>query len=354
MTSLVLTTDICTYPSAIARAIAALDESPVFRDLPDGYFRVVVRLIKKINLNRLFSPIVASRGTIAKESGKSVETVGRAVKWLEDKKLVTRNQKARAGLRGSSAPLIPTTKLIDALTLRQQNRPMEDSPAPSIEPPFCPIPSLEIATPSAPVAGSGYPQEIVESPVKSDVSKSMNQNQQSLQRQPETPELAQKAEKIGKFRIPGDLVWLIKQNDLAPTGLLALMKQAKKVGQRLSDVVAVAHGYLVKLTGRRLYAYLSTLLRQGKDYSYVRAQQIDEHRMNAAAANEAQRIAMKSMDWVGRRFVTLDGIGSIAVETGGWISVSRPGADGSIVTGSRRLDAEFVRLVDRGALKFLA
>ena len=29
------------YPSMIARACSALDESPLFRDMPDGYLRVM-------------------------------------------------------------------------------------------------------------------------------------------------------------------------------------------------------------------------------------------------------------------------------------------------------------------------
>jgi hypothetical protein len=105
------------YPSAIARACAAIDETPAFRDLPDGYIRVVVRIVKKIRLCCLNSPIFASRGALAQESGKSLETVGRVVKWLEDRGLIHRAQKARAGLRGSTSPITPTTALLQALTL---------------------------------------------------------------------------------------------------------------------------------------------------------------------------------------------------------------------------------------------
>lgn len=35
------------YPSLISRACAALDESPVFKDVPDGYLRVILRIVKK-------------------------------------------------------------------------------------------------------------------------------------------------------------------------------------------------------------------------------------------------------------------------------------------------------------------
>ena len=347
---------------------------------------MVVRLIKKINLSRLFSPIVASRGTIARESGKSIETVGRAVKWLEEQKLVTREQRARAGLRGSSAPLVPTAKLIDALTLRQALSVQRDSRQASekranyghdldtntveIEI-ISDAHSVEVITPFIGKSDlvetvittnscggendSAYPQETTASPVSTDASISTVQGlQQSYQRQPESAGCPVKTVAIGKFRIPADLAWLIQDQNLAPTGLLSLMSQASKVGQRLSDVVALTRSYLLKLSGRRLYAYLSTLVRQGKDYGYIRAHREDEDRMTHDAARETERLAVKAVDWVGRRFSTLDRTGSITVEAGGWLRVERPCKAGGTVLGTRRMDVEFVRLVDRDVLRVLA
>ena len=105
------------YPSGISRAVSAIDEIPAFKALPDGFLRVIVRIVKKINLRSPSNPIVASRNTLAVESGKSVETVHRAIRWLEELGLIERAQKARAGLRGSSSPLMPTHKLLEALLL---------------------------------------------------------------------------------------------------------------------------------------------------------------------------------------------------------------------------------------------
>ena len=84
------------YPSLISRACATLDESPMFKDAPDGYLRVILRIIKKINLKRLSAPILASRATLAEESGKSVETVHRVVRWLEEHGLVQREQRGHS------------------------------------------------------------------------------------------------------------------------------------------------------------------------------------------------------------------------------------------------------------------
>lgn len=60
------------YPSAIARAVSALDELAAFKELPDGFLRVIVRIIRKINLRAPCGAIVASRARLAAEAGKSV------------------------------------------------------------------------------------------------------------------------------------------------------------------------------------------------------------------------------------------------------------------------------------------
>ena len=105
------------YPSGISRVVSAIDEIPAFKELPDGFLRIIVRIVKKINLRSPSNPIVASRNTLAEESGKSVETVHRAIRWLEEHGLIARDQKSRAGFRGSSSPLVPTPMLLEALLL---------------------------------------------------------------------------------------------------------------------------------------------------------------------------------------------------------------------------------------------
>lgn len=337
-------TNICVYPSAIARAIASVDESPAFHAMPDGYIRVLIRLIKKINLNHLCAPINASRKTISRESGKSIETVGRVVKWLEEQELVTRKQKHRADFRGSSAPLTPTTKLLVVLMLKQ-------SPAPKEE--YVVDECSQLV--DKPASTGSYPQNIKGPHVSADASISTHKDQQSLQRQPKTMGSPEKMVKVGKFSIPGDLVWLVQEQNLAPTALFSLMKQAKEVDQRLSDVVSVTKTYLVKLSGRPLYAYLSTLVRQNKDYRYISAQQMDSQRMRRDFKIAEQNVCRKAIDLVGRRFQTMDGRGTIDVEHGGWLKIGRPNISGSrMVWTTRPLDTEFLRLVDGEQLKILA
>lgn len=105
------------YPSLIHRACSILDEWDILKKQPDGFFRVILRIIKKINLKRPHAAVFAKRATLAIESGQSVQTVNRAIKWLEAEGFITRTKKAHPGLRGSSSPLVPTTKFLALLLL---------------------------------------------------------------------------------------------------------------------------------------------------------------------------------------------------------------------------------------------
>lgn len=273
------------YPSMIARACSALDESPLFRDMPDGYLRVIFRIIKKINLIRLNSPIVASRGTIAQESGKSVETVHRVVKWLEDRGLIERLQKARAGLRGSSSPLIPTLKLLDALLLT-------DSRHAGKQP---------VVMPAAPVVRPTHNAQAPAALTPTDSSAQF--------------------ETIGKLKLPADLTWLVHERGMQGTGVLQLMKLAKQAKQRLSDVVGATRKYLEKLEGRRLYAYLRTLLASDKDFGqHARAatsqaleQQQHDYLQDKAAAFAGQTFQSRDA----KLLVTVDACGMLLEERAG-------------------------------------
>ena len=274
------------YPSMIARACSALDESPLFRDMPDGYLRVIFRIIKKINLIRLNSPIVASRGTIARESGKSVETVHRVIKWLEERGLIERVQKARAGLRGSSSPLIPTLKLLDALLLTDGSHAGKTpilAPAPRPQ-------GIAASTPSAPNA-------------------------------PCTAPASAQFETFGKLKLPVDLAWLVRDQGLQGTGVLQLMKLAKQASQRLSDVVGATRKYLEKLEGRRLYAYLRALLASKRDFGHqaqAEASEALEHQQQSYLQDKAAAFA-------GQTFQSRDAALVVTVDACGMLLEERAG-----------------------------
>lgn len=270
------------YPSMIARACSALDESPLFRDMPDGYLRVIFRIIKKINLIRLNSPILASRGTLACESGKSVETVHRVVKWLEDRGLIERAQKARAGLRGSSSPLIPTVKLLDALLLTDSSH----CGKPAV---VAPAPRPASNTPATASACAG--------------------------------ERGAQFETFGKLKLPSDLAWLVREQGMQGTGVLQLMKLAKQTRQRLSDVVGATRKYLEKLEGRRLYAYLRALLSSDSDFGQ-RAQVASSEALEQQQQNYLQE---KTAAFAGQTFQSRDARLVVTVDACGMLLEERDG-----------------------------
>ncbi len=324
---------VCIYPSAIARACAALDESPVFQDLPDGYMRVLLRIIKKINLKRLNSPIVASRGKIAAESGKSVETVGRVIKWLEDRGLVRRSQIARPGLRGSSSPLIPTKALLDALLL--SNAPAKK---PELDDPSAGQEDGASLTGSSSKTSETYPHQSAALGVSGDGSKSMGQ---PLNNPSENIRHAGAFVRIDGATIPTDLAWLVQNQHLRATGVLALMAMAKQAKQRLSDVVAATKKYLVGLSGRELYAYLRALISNGRDYGHMLEQDRNAHR----AEQERKRLAEKAVSLVGRQFLTRNGKVHVTVEKEGFLTEIRNG-----VRYCRHMDQAFLDALDDGRL----
>ncbi len=266
----------CIYPSAIARACSAVDEAPLFRDMPDGFIRPVIRIIKKVNLKSPSSAIVASRNTLAKESGKSVETVGRAIKWLESQGLVSRTQKARPGLRGSESPIHPTPKLIEALLL---DRPLA-------------VPSETPLAVSGDCSKSGTPQQSkdIQSPKGTSV-------------------------RLEGFWIPRDLTWMVTQNGVAAGTVLFLMKRARERAKRLSDVVSVASQYLQDKKGKALVAYLLRLLAADRDFSFLAKRNQEEESQRQLK----ERIARKAEELKGRWLVNNSRALTIFIEGNGML-----------------------------------
>jgi len=292
-----------TYPGAISRACAALDEIAEFRAMPDGYLRVLIRIVKKINLATFSAPIRASRTTLATESGKSVETVGRVIRWLEDAELIQRQQKARPGLRGSESPIIPTKKLLTALQLTGQ--PVVDKPTPL--------------------------------PVRADGSKSLPQSS-PIGKQPGEPGPFVRIE--GKT-VPTDLVQLCQQG-IQATGVLALMREAKTAGKRLSDVVQATQKYLVGLEGRALYAYIRKLI--GKDRDYGR--QVSEEAKAQQADQARTRLQEKAEALLGRKFQNAAGTMQIEVVSNGFLAINDRGRGYSC-----KLDEAFLDALESGRVR---
>lgn len=340
------------YPGAIARACSALDESPLFESMPDGYIRVVIRIIKKISLCRLSSPITASRETLAKESKKSLETVHRAVRWLETHEFIQRDQKARAGLRGSSSPIRPTQKLLDALLLTAEHMALQhpEKVRKSQEPPIQ-TPQISVAAhemlcesrttldssdlletqhaqheavgppgqqpikPDSTLLAASYPQEPA---VSSDASKSVKDKNNLKRNNPSGIFV-----KLESTWVPQELAWLVVEQNLRPSAIPWLMNQAASTKQRLSDIVLTTSKRLkaLDLRGRELAAYLRKVIRSGQDFSITAKglRQYHQHEITQEALKN------KALDLVGRQFVKADGTARFVVEEAGFITELRDG-----------------------------
>lgn len=263
------------YPYAIVRACSELPYLSTFIEMPDGFLRVVLKIVQKINLRNPFSEIFASRQTLADEAGKSTDTVHRAIQWLEQNCFIERERKARLGLRGSRSPLVPTLKLLTALGLvDERGISVEQKKKPSSPPP-----STEPLSPRS--ANTWQETGTVEN-----LANPTDRDGRGFTR-------------IGNVSLPTDLIWLCTKG-LSPFAVLGLMKRARAASQRLSDVVLAARKYLDKLKSNQLYAYLQTLLGSGRDFSAG-------HREDQRKSDETRENAYlleKSEIFEGRTFVS--------------------------------------------------
>lgn len=314
------------YPSAISRACAAIDETVMLMSCPDGYLRVLIRLIKKIDCQMPWKPIFASRETISRESGKSLETVARALRWFEEHGIITRNKRARKNLKGSVSPIAFSTVFLKAVGLEKPDAESAKQ-----------LPKLCADTDSREDAhATPLPDAPGGSPVKTDASISVNQAVSKREQS------GTRALRVQGFVVPEDLSWLCTRQGLAPTALFALMKMAKSVGQTLSLVVEATRHYLANIKGRNLFAYLRKLIKSGKDFVYVaQTQKAEACKKQEAAALDAARESL-----AGKRLERADGSKRFWVEKNGLVGVE---SDGSLI-GYFPLNMEFVGLIEKGEI----
>lgn len=363
------------YPSLINRACAVLDERPDVRNQPEGYLRVILRIVKKINLVTPMSPIFAKRSTLATESGRSIETVHRTIKWLESEGLIERKQKAHPGRRGSSSPLVPTMKFLRELLLdpesiarsyqecedyigkKQQARAEKNAckPTASHETVSADMPADTSVTAdmyfAAPTETPQPDQASTVEAVVQDLSSTTTVETVPVAAEQPAPKTSAQRQaerdhnrgfvKLENMKIPQDLAWLVNDLDMRATGVLQLMSMAKQAKQRLSDVVAATGKYLQDLPGREAYAYIKSLLKKGQDFAYkVRA-------TNDANEEEQERayLAQKAEAMAGRSFANREGNLIVTVEANGMLTLERDGQ-----RAAKRIDRKFLDAIDAGRL----
>lgn len=267
------------FPAPITRAVFRLHDSDSFKDLPDGFIRIVISIIKKIDLSSPRKSIFANRTTIAEESGKSVETVQRAIKWLEDKGFFERQQIANPGQRGSRSPLTPTDLFLEAVELHPEGLRFSPGQHHANNAGASSSARASISPEGTPAAG--------------------------------TPSQGRFVRHEG-MTIPADLVWLCREHALRPSAVLQLMGLASKAGKRLSTVIEATKQYLLALHGRELYAYIKALLSKDRDFGQVLKEKSEEQE----SSQNSEFLREKAQILEGRTFSNADGTTRYAIEDG--------------------------------------
>ena len=247
-------------PYSVTRACSELPFNEHFSDLPDSHLRVVFKIVQKISVSSPFRPIFASRGTLAKEAGKSLDSVSRALSWLEEHGFIERERKARAGLRGSTSPIKPTQAFLQALLFvdetgapHQKARAADEVRAPS---------TSAMLPPSAPQTN---PRGVFS--------------------------------KVNGALIPVELTWLVSRG-VSAFGVLRLMRLARDSKQYLSHVVEASRKYLDKLHSRQLFAYLQKIIKSGQDFKEI----VEKSSNTERDAREQEYVRNKAVDLEGRTF----------------------------------------------------
>lgn len=302
--------DLARYPHRILLAMAAVYESPELSHVPDGYIRLLNSIVTKIDLMNLKKPIFARRSVLAEESGKSIDNVGRGLKWFEDDGLISRKQVQNRGKNGSVGYIYPTDKLLKALRLLGFK-----------------------------MLNTKKPQAAADSDRRGSVPKNA-----AHENMPED-----KTSQIGNVIVPGELTWLHTKGGLTGPAICKLMGAATKSGNKLSDVIAVGMKAIKGRVRSDLFAKLMLMIEDGKDYKFIRKQNEGELEQERIAERDKERLKVKAIEWVGRRFV--NGKGWVyTVKEGGVVEQTINGK----YIGSSLLSMKFLNDFEDGVLGIMA
>ncbi|MGF6978243.1 DNA-binding transcriptional ArsR family regulator [Paraburkholderia sp. JPY465] len=224
-------------PGKIANALVLVYEGLKEINLSENHRRVLACLIRfGVNLNDPNRSIFIKKSSIASKIGVNEATVYRGLAALEAAGIIERDDQGR---KGRAVKAIATIRLTAGALARfgffaaprqsATESPGTDQRAPDL----------------APV------QDVNNAP-----------KQSSLKKQPTMGPFC----KIAGKTVPSDLAWLHLKNGLSLSGMFKLMAQAKKAGTKLSNVVGHCAHSLAALSGRELFAYLSSLIAQPIDF----------------------------------------------------------------------------------------
>lgn len=264
-----------TYPWVICNAVTRVFDIDELRRLHDSATKLLVALVKKVDKNNGTSPIFAKRVTLARDIGRSVETVYRGLKILEEQGLIEeREQSQDATGRLAESVITLSSRVCELLQLPTRRGSRRG-----------PVPSVTDARPNVYRLGSQFFKD---------------QSNELSNKSPATT--GGQTIRVGKFWIPADLGVLLDR-DVVATAVLALMKRAKVAGKRLSDVVQCVSQRVtaLDLRAKQLYAYLLTAIDGTRDYGKDAA----SLREDAKQVKEREALAQHRAELEGVWFVPI-------------------------------------------------
>lgn len=113
--------------------------------------------------------------------------------------------------------------------------------------------------------------------------------------------------RIGHYRVPSDLVWVIASKKLSIPQTLGLMREARDHGKSLSDIVTACRNQILPIDDNRLYAYLRTLCRCKTDFASITRVREAARRKKVEKADTSAAIERFAAIHGGKVFRTRDG-----------------------------------------------
>ncbi|MEM5440133.1 hypothetical protein [Paraburkholderia diazotrophica] len=260
-----------TLPGKIANALVLVYEGLKETDLSESHRRVLACLIRfGVNLNDPSRSIFIKKSSIALKIGVNEATVYRGLSALETAGIIERDDQGR---KGRAVKAIATIRLTASALVRFG---------------FFAAPRQSTGDPRAEAQRDGDPQAEARhhgdlAPVQ-DVNNAPKQS--SLKKQPTREPFC----KIDGKTVPSDLAWLHAQNGLSLSGIFKLMANAKKAGTKLSHVVTHCAQSLTGLSGRELFAYLSSVIAQPIDFERIAHAKREQALAREEARAESERL----------------------------------------------------------------
>ena len=248
-------------PGKIANALVLVYEGLKETNLSESHRRVLACLIRfGVNLNDPSRSIFIKKSSIALKIGVNEATVYRGLSALETAGIIERDDQGR---KGRAVKAIATIRLTASALVR-------------------------FGFFAAPRQSTGDP--LAQSQQDGDLAPVQDVNnapkQSSLKKQPTREPFC----KIDGKTVPSDLAWLHAQNGLSLSGIFKLMVNAKKAGTKLSHVVAHCAQSLTALSGRELFAYLSSVIAQPIDFERIAHAKREQALAREEARAESERL----------------------------------------------------------------